>query len=93
MSKNKFSSFNYDGKKADIFALGVVLFILYFGRPPFNETNNNCKYWLNKQKMPKTFLRFNASSRPAFLNGLIEPDLQDLLTKMLSTDLINERPC
>ena len=29
----------YDGKKADIFALGVILYIIVIGRYPFREAN------------------------------------------------------
>jgi serine/threonine protein kinase len=32
-------------KKADMFSLGVIMFMLYFGSPPFNEASDNCKFY------------------------------------------------
>ncbi len=35
----------FDGEKADIFALGVILFIMIFGIPPFTiASKDNCLY-------------------------------------------------
>lgn len=31
----------YDGTKADIFAAGVLLFLLITGRPPFKQAKTN----------------------------------------------------
>lgn len=32
-------------KKSDVFALAVLIFILYYGFPPFSEASLNCLYW------------------------------------------------
>ncbi|CAD8105670.1 unnamed protein product [Paramecium sonneborni] len=32
-------------KKSDIFALAVLIFILYYGFPPFSEASLNCPFW------------------------------------------------
>ena len=42
----------YDGVKADIFSLGLILFILYFGRPAFQQADESCKFWRHKQAKP-----------------------------------------
>lgn len=34
-------SIGYSGRQADIFALGVILFILHFGIPPFYEASKD----------------------------------------------------
>ena len=36
---------NYDGAKADIFASGVILFIMYAGNPPFEKAALNDPYY------------------------------------------------
>jgi len=58
---------NYDAKKADMFALGVILFILYTGYPPFGSsrytdpyfkifTENNDKFWtVHSRNKPQGF--------------------------------------
>ena len=42
---------HYDYKAADIFSLGVILYILYYGNPPFESTDpaDGCKFWLRMQ--------------------------------------------
>ena len=59
---------NYEGRKVDIFAAGVLLFIMYKGSPPFEATTSqdpfykliiNKKYndfWkYHSKRMPKNF--------------------------------------
>jgi len=82
----------YDGVKADIFSLGLILFILYFGRPAFQQADECCKFWRNKQARPTHFFRLHPTTRSLYKEGLIDADLMDLLIRMLSTDLTNERP-
>ena len=35
----------YDGEKVDIFALGVLLFIMYIGVPPFKTAKESDVYF------------------------------------------------
>jgi len=35
----------YQGQAVDLFALGVILFILYSGYPPFDEAHVKDKYY------------------------------------------------
>lgn len=46
---------SYDGKKIDIFALGVTLFIMYKGNPPFNSASNSDFWWKLFVNNPKKF--------------------------------------
>jgi len=82
----------YDGIKADIFSLGLILYILFFGRPAFSKADDSCMFWRTKQSKPSNFFRLHPTSRSLYKEGLIDSDLMDLLIRMLSTDLINERP-
>ena len=36
---------HYMGKEVDLFAVGVILFILYAGHPPFNEATLSDPYY------------------------------------------------
>ena len=43
----------YDGKSADIFSMGVVIFILVVGYMPFSEATENDKYFYMLQNGKK----------------------------------------
>ena len=82
----------YMGIPADIFSLGVILFIITFGAPPFSRTlpgDRNFNIFLrNKEcfwKMHPSVKKYVAKSGP------VNPKLIDLLTNMLSAD-ISARP-
>lgn len=47
---------NYTGFQADIFAVGVVLFVMYNGTPPFMSTKPHDKIY--KLIREKNFVRF-----------------------------------
>lgn len=75
----------YDGYKADVFSVGVILFIMIQGTFPFSEATTDEHYYkyLVKGQIKKYFEKTNASA--------LSDDLKDLLVKMFSYDP-KERP-
>ena len=86
---------SYYGIQADIFSLGVILFILYFGQPPFNKADvNNDRFYSILVKKAEHFWRLQPTCkrvRDELKVETIDPSLIDLLTKLLSKDL-DKRP-
>lgn len=79
--------------KADIFALGVILFILHFGLPPFTEARarEDRLYKLlsfrSNSADKKATLRFFLKSHPAtkdlLISNQIDYDLMDLIASLV----------
>ena len=83
---------SYMGLPADIFSLGVLLFIIIFGVPPFTRAqaeDRNYKIFCRKAdffwQMQPTVKKYVAK------NGPINPQLVSLLTSMFSAD-VSARP-
>ncbi|CAK59964.1 unnamed protein product (macronuclear) [Paramecium tetraurelia] len=70
-------------KRSDIFALAVLIFILYFGFPPFSEATVKCPYWrlISKNNWVKFWKIVNRNSK---LNDII---FQELFENMISPNL------
>ena len=49
----------YDGKKADIFALGIILFLLNFGNFPWEVANDKSQIYKVFRKDPNYLFKFN----------------------------------
>jgi serine/threonine protein kinase len=78
-------TYSYDAANADIFSLGVVLFTMYFGQPPFNiACSKRDLYFKRMVEEPTKFFRLHPSTRSFYKKGMIEEDVQDLILKMLS---------
>lgn len=81
----------YEGVQADIFSLGVILFILYFGAPPFSRADpRNDRFYSLLSKKPESFFRLHPTIKrvQSELNiATVDADLIDLLTVLLSQDL------
>ena len=74
-SKNiSLNELNLKYQKADIWSLGIIIFILYFGEFPYEG---------NKARDILSNIRKNEKSR---LNEINDPELKDLLKKMLTED-------
>jgi len=75
---------NYDGKRVDIFAAGVILFILYSGSPPFEKAVNTDPYYkvfsANTTKSFATFWNAHSKRKP---EGFYTDDFKDLIVGML----------
>ena len=79
---NQSEARGYDGIKNDIFAMGVVLFLLNFGHPPFEcPTFSDYTYKLIINKDYDTFWKLVNKS-----NITISESLKDLIHKMLCFD-------
>ena len=75
----------YDGIKADIFALGVLLFTLTVGSLPFKSATNKDKFY-------KKIKNLGLDKYWKIVNGTnLSNDFKDLYTKMVSYDP-NQRP-
>lgn len=62
----------FDGAKADIFALGVILFIMEFGTSPFTmatKENTYYRYFYREQNMRKLFFRLHPSTKEMHAKG------------------------
>jgi serine/threonine protein kinase len=69
----------YSGEAVDIFAAGIILFIMFAGSPPFSKAAMNDPYYkLLANKKHDTFWTFHAKHKknPNFF----PPDFKDLLT-------------
>ncbi len=86
------SNEGYDGAKADIFSLGVILFILNFGVPPFClATKDDPLYRLfyRGANSSKYFLRLHHSTKLRYATGDLDLELIDLLFQMLDENPLN----
>lgn len=76
----------YDGSKADMFSLGVILFILIFGVPPFCMATREDPLYRLFYRGPssyKFFLRLHYATKQLFLSGGFDMDLVEILFALL----------
>lgn len=80
---------NYVGSEVDIFASGVILFIMYTASPPFEKTTPEDSYYRYlREKNYTAFWNFHSKRRPA---GFFTDDFKDLIQRMLAFNP-KERP-
>ncbi len=78
----------YDGRSVDLFAAGVILFILYSGHPPFRAANAyDPLYKQLSSKNLTVFWNFHSKNKPP---GFYSSDFKTLINGMLAYDT-NER--
>ena len=77
---------SYDGRKADIFSLGVILFILYSGFPPFYkkelQQDDPCYQMLAENKINKFWKTHSMMKKKEYYSA----EFKDLVTNMLRFD-------
>lgn len=79
----------YEGKSCDIFATGVILFIMLAGNPPFEKATPTDPYYkLIKEKKYDVFWKAHSRKRPV---GFFSQSFQDLFVKIVAFDPL-ERP-
>lgn len=81
MAPEMFLHKGYDGRVADVWSSGVILFIMLAGFPPFQRPSNS-DWWFNKLSHGKNHLFWQAHCR----NAVFSDSCKDLINKMLATD-------
>ena len=72
----------YQGQMVDLFALGVILFILYAGHPPFNmASDDDQRFKLLSSNKSEAFWKLQAHHHDP---GFFSEDFKDLITNMLA---------
>ena len=79
----------FKGLPADMFSMGVLLWILHFAQPPFHSASDSDRNFGILQRNPEGFWRNHPSVRKH--GEPIDEDFKNLLTSMLSKD-ISKRP-
>ena len=80
------SSFlGYNSVKADIFALGSILFTMLFGLPPFTiaSKENHFYRYFYRNNGHKFFLGNHPATKDLYKEGKIEPDMIELLKSLM----------
>lgn len=72
----------YKGTPTDIFSLGVLLWILHFGRPPFAKADMSDRNYALLQRSPQSFWKMHPTVRQH--KGVVDEDLKSLLISTMS---------
>lgn len=73
----------YSGIAVDVFACGVILFILVSQHPAFGKATIVDRYYSFFQRDNQRFWALHSKSKPA---GFYSPEFQDLINKMLAAE-------
>jgi len=73
----------YDGNLSDVFSLGLILFIMVFGSPPFRKAVKHDRWYLPIQIGKFNLFWRNALSGKNDPKTYISQDLIELITAML----------
>ena len=80
MAPEMFLNKAYDAKKADIFSFGIIIFIFYFGYPPFETANSKDFRFVHFVRNPNQFWKYHfKESKITYSETLVF-----LLSKMLA---------
>ena len=72
----------YEGKSVDIFASGVILFIMYAGNPPFEKATANDPYYkIIKEKKYDIFWKAHSRKRST---GFFSEAFKDLFQRLVA---------
>jgi len=72
----------YDAAPADVFAFGIILFIMIFGTPPFNQASrhDNIFRYMTRKATAHFLFKVHPKTKGLHSEGKIDTDLVDLLT-------------
>lgn len=77
----------YSGASVDLFAMGIIIFILYTGHPPFAQAKKEDAHYRSFYKEEyESFWSVHEGNKP---KGYFSEDFKDLITHMLQYDPSN----
>lgn len=82
-SPEMLNNLSYNGIQSDLYALGIILFIITFGSCPFNEAKIDDLYFSLLVQNPVDFWRNHPETSRRIANNSVSPDLIKLLNYML----------
>ena len=91
MAPELHSAESFSGSKCDIFALGVLLFTMYFGIPPWTQTTEQDRTFRYYKSNVLNLFKFHGGTRQKFAAGEINEDLISLISSLLSYNAV-DRP-
>jgi serine/threonine protein kinase len=75
--------FEYNGEQADLYSLGIILFIMVFGCRPFNETKTSDPLFMVLLKNPLAFWMTHPVTKMRIKTRTVSEEVVDFLTRML----------
>ena len=77
----------YEGSSNDVFAAGIILFVLYTGSSPFNSSRNNDSYYSYiRNNDHQMFWKFHSKVKKDGSFNVFGDDFKNLVNSMLSFD-------
>jgi serine/threonine protein kinase len=74
----------FSGKKPDMFALGVMLFTLHFGLPPWSEASDRDPIYRGYQTNPLNLFKRHPGIRNTYKSGQVNEQLVKLILTLLA---------
>ena len=76
-------NFEYNGVQADIYALGIILFIMVFGCRPFRETKTSDPLFMKLLQEPLAFWMIHPVTKTRIRSRTVSEEVVDLLARLL----------
>lgn len=86
LAPEMYASQGYEPAKIDVFAAGVVLFIMVSGAPPFNDTKPSDPHYKAFTKSPAQFWKYHSREER---KALFSPQFIDIIGKMIDPNPSN----
>lgn len=76
-------NFEYNGVQADLYAIGIILFVMIFGCRPFRESKTSDPLFMKLLQQPLAFWMAHPVTRSRIKSRTVSEEVVDLLARML----------